>query len=248
MVKKLPIRQRMKPVINALREGKKTWSELKAFDIPDKTLHRILEDYLKKWGLADKEGDYWVWYEYSRVFKSRADYDLAIDHSRQLLPALRNILEVATIERHPLYSYVKEHLRFYPETYRKLEKFEEAFNERVRELFHKQGHRIITSSNFLRLESVQVKGRFFSRTKFVKKNVPLMIGDYEKNLSETDLKEIKELRDLLEDTKAFNERFEIYRELAGDISLLIAKVEVGLEPLEGKCSLCPSITISEKGS
>ena len=243
MVKKLSIKERMKPVINALREGKKTWSELKAFDIPDKTLDRILKDYLEYWNLVKKEGDYWVWYEYSRVFKSRANYDLAIEHSQKLLPALQNMLEVAVVDRHPLYSFAKEHLRFYPETYRKLEKFEEAFNERVRELLHKHGHKIKTSSDFWILEPVKVKGKFFSRTKFVKKNVPFVIGDYTEKLSETDLKEMKELRDLLEDTKAFNERFEIYRELAGDISLLIQKIEIGLEPLEGKCSLCPKIKI-----
>jgi len=244
MVKKLPIRQRMKPVIKALREGKKTWSDLKAFDIPDKTLHRILEDYLKEWGLADKEGDHWVWYEYSREL-SPHNYELKIKHSQKLLPAFRNMLEVATIERHPLYPYAMEHLRFYPETYRKLEKFEDAFNERVRELFHKQGHRIKTSSDFWVLEPVKIKGRFFSKTKFVKKNIPFVVGDYEKNLTETDLKEMKELKDLLEDPVTLNKRFEIFRELAGDISLLIAKVEVGLEPLEGKCSLCPNITIAK---
>jgi len=86
----------------------------------------------------------------------------------------------------------------------------------------------------------------FSKTKFIKKNVPFVIGDYTKKLSETDLKEMKELRDLLEDTKTFNERFEVYREFAGDISLLIQKVEIGLDPLEGKCSLCPRITVGEK--
>jgi len=256
MVKKLPIRERMKPVINALREGKKTWSDLKQLGIPpekaipERTLDRILKDYLEYWGLATKEGDYWVWYEHSRVFKSRHDYELAIEHSRKLLPAFQNMLEVVATDRHPLYFAAKEHLRSYPEIYHKLEKFEEAFNERVRGLLQKYGHKIKTSDRFwvMHWEKRKGKGFFgkiFGEWGLVKDEVPYMIEWGSTKPSEAEMKEINELRDFLDDTEAFNERFEIYHELAGDIYVLMLKVEMG-SPLEGSCSLCPKITIKQK--
>ena len=253
MVKKRPIRERMKPVIDALRQGKKTWSELKALGIPERTLDRILKKYLEFWGLAKKEGVYWVWYERSRVFKSKHDYDLAIKHSRKLVPALQNMLEIALIDRHPLYFLAKEHLRSYPEIYRKLEKFEELSNKRVRELLQKHGDKIRTPDSFMILDPVKVKGKgvfgkLFGETRFVRRNIPYMIAWGKTQPSEAEMREINELRDLLDNTKAFNEMFDIYRELAGDISLLIQRVQIGFEPLEGKCSRCPNIKIVEKGS
>lgn len=247
MVKKQSIRKRMKPVINALRGGKKTWSDLVKLDIPEKTLDRILKDYLKYWDLAKKEGNYWVWYEHSRFFKSKHDYDLAIEHSRKLLPAFQNMLEVALVDRHPLYSYAKEHLGFYPEIYKKLEKLEELFSDRVRYLFQKYGHRVLTPDRFevMHFEKRKGKGFFgklFGESVLVKEDIMLAI-DLSK-AEPNEIKELHELRDLLASAKTFNERFEIYRELAGDVSLLIRKVEIGLEPLEGKCSLCPKIEIA----
>jgi len=92
MVKKLPIRDWMKPVITSLREGNKTWNELMKTKIPSEgrevqisihTLDRILKEYLGYWGLARKEGDVWVWYDHRRVF-SVPEYNLAIEHSRKL--------------------------------------------------------------------------------------------------------------------------------------------------------------------
>jgi hypothetical protein len=68
MVKKLPIRLWIKPVINSLREGSKRWSDLMQIrirlskdtekQISEKTLDRILGDYLEYWELVRKEGDY----------------------------------------------------------------------------------------------------------------------------------------------------------------------------------------------
>lgn len=93
MVKRQPMAKRAKPVIDALREGKKTWTELRKLDVPEKTLNRILKEHLEFWGLAFKEGEYWTWYEYSRVFNSRQELDLFVYHSRKLLPALYNMLK-----------------------------------------------------------------------------------------------------------------------------------------------------------
>jgi hypothetical protein len=54
-------------------EGKKTWTDLEKLGVPEKTLGRILKDYLEEWGLVRKEGEYWVWYDQTRIFQSKAD-------------------------------------------------------------------------------------------------------------------------------------------------------------------------------
>src|SRR5208337_3169046 len=99
MIKKLSIKETMKPVIEALKDGKKSWSDLKELkvqkrEIPDKTLARLLEN-LEYWNLAKKEENYWVWYENVRVFSSKDDYDLAIEHSRILFRKFPMMLQYA---------------------------------------------------------------------------------------------------------------------------------------------------------
>jgi hypothetical protein len=89
MVGKLPIRVRMKPVIEALKEGDKTFSELLRLDVPEKTLARILKDHLEYWGLAYKEGRKWIWYDKKRIFQSRHDYDVAVEHSKNLITSIK---------------------------------------------------------------------------------------------------------------------------------------------------------------
>jgi hypothetical protein len=88
MVKKLPIRVWAKPVIDALREGRKSWSDLEKITIrlsknderkiPEKTLDRILKDYLEPWGLVHKDNDFWAWYENLRIFRSNEEYELMV--------------------------------------------------------------------------------------------------------------------------------------------------------------------------
>jgi len=248
----------MKPVIDALVEGKKKWSDLKGLkvekrEIPDKTLDRLLEN-LEYWGLVNKEDDYWVWYEYSLVL-SPHNYQLAIEHSRKLLPALQSVTEIMVLERQELYSYVKEHLKSYPEIYQKLERFEHAFDERTRFLLEKHGNKIKDSSQFMIIDPVKVKGKgflgkFVGETKWKRREVPWTIDyghaemtqeEFEKS---EDYKEIIELRDFLEDTEKFSKRFEIYGELAGDLAVLCRKIDMG-QPLEGRCLLCPKVKIVE---
>jgi hypothetical protein len=266
MVDKLPIRLWIKPVISILREGKKTWSDLEKISIklseseekliPQKTLNRILKDYLEFWGLVRKEDSYWVWYENARVFRSSQEYDIAIEHSRKLLPALQNMLEIKAKDRHIFYSAAKEHLRSYPEIFQRLEVFEKEFNERVRELLEKYGKYIMMPDKFMMWDPVKVKGKgflgkFFSQTEFIKRDIPYMIRlpqnevkDFEEFEKTEEYRELDELRDFLDDTKRFNERFKIYGELTGDIAGLCLKIEMG-QPLEGTCSLCPKIKLEK---
>lgn len=209
------MKETMKPVIDALIEGKKTWSDLKALrvqkgEIPDKTLARLLED-LEYWGLAkkDKESHYWIWYE--RIFRSDQEYVLAIEHSRKLVPALKNMIDVSFKFRDPLYSAAKEHLKSYPEIYRPLGKFEKVFNEENKELLQKYNPELAGSDPFMLISIIP---RLESRN-------PI------------------ETRTLLDKLKPF---LDLYREFSGRICELQLKIEMG-EPLEGMCHLCPRVQI-----
>jgi|GEM_PF-2894847 len=260
----------MKPVIDALREGRKSWSDLEKIaitlsenderKIPEKTLDRILKDYLEPWGLVHKDNDFWVWYENLRIFRSNEEYELMVEHSRKLVPALQNMLLIYSKDRHVYYSAAKEHLRSYPAIYQRLEAFELAFNDRVRELFEKYGKYIKTPDQFMVLDYVKVPGkgplgRIFSQTRLKKRDLPYAIEypdlpniknreGFEKTV---EFREIKELTDFLDDTEAFSKRFENYGELAGEITKLSLRVEMG-QPLEGTCSLCPKVRIIDGAS
>ena len=87
-----------------------------------------------------------------------------------------------------------------------------------------------------------VFGKIIGETRYVRRNLPYVIK-METAPSEEEMKDINELRDFLDNRKAFNERFKLFRELASDINEIIQKIEIGLDPLEGKCIRCPSIHI-----
>jgi hypothetical protein len=74
--------------------------------------------------------------------------------------------------------------------------------------------------------------------------VPVPYAINTTGLSEEEQKETNELNELLSDLESFNQRFQAYKEVAEEISLLILRIEMG-EALDGKCDLCPRITIRE---
>jgi ribosomal protein S8 len=84
-----------------------------------------------------------------------------------------------------------------------------------------------------------------TETKLKKRDVPYMI-DWKGNLTEEQIKEIKELQAILDDKVSIHKEFQLFRELAGDLSVLVLRTEMGT-PLEGRCSLCPNVKILEKG-
>ena len=254
MGKGLSKKENMKKVIDSLREGKKTWSDLKKLEIPDKTLERILKENLEYFGLAKKEEGYWVWYEYSMTFNSKAEYDLEIEHSRKLIPALKSLSEINVEARNSLHDLAKEHLRFYPKIFVKLEKFEEVFNKRVRYLLENHEKKIVGPESMMILDPIKVKGKgplgkLFSKTKFKKRDSSFTIQmdssemKFEELEKTEEYKEVKELRDFLEGNTKFHDRFELFKELTGDLELLSLKIDWG-QPLEGKCKHCPNIKFS----
>jgi len=246
--------ENMKKVIDSLRESSKTWSDLKKLDIPDKTLQRILKDNLEYFGLAKKVEGNWFWYEYSRVFNSKDEYDLLIEHSRKLIPAMKSLSRVNVEDRNEIHVWAKQHLRFYPKIFKKLERFERVFNKRIRYLLAKHEKKIVGPESFMVLYPVTVKGKgllgkFSTKTKFKRKKIPFMIKmnpsgmkkeEYEKT---EEYEELLELQDFLADNTKFHDRFELFKEVAGALDLLSLRVEWG-EPLEGKCRRCPNIKFS----
>ena len=153
MVRKQPIRIYIKKVIEALREGPKTWTELKNLGIPEKTLQRALQDYLMYWGLVRKNQRHYFWYEDIQVFNSDREYQLAIEHSRKLIPGLEGIiLEFQSklfkaldflyrtdeyAEKMRLKDFAKQHLKTgYPQIYKKLTTLKQPLNKQEKtELF-----------------------------------------------------------------------------------------------------------------
>lgn len=253
--------RRMRLILDKLEEKPMSTSEIEQLfskSAGDKIVKRSVQNYMAELialGLVfyNSEDGIYELLENKKVFQNRHNYEIALKHSEKLLPALKNILNIMTVERHVLHPYVKQHLKSYPNIYQKLEKLEAAFDERIRYLLSKHGSRVKGPNEFLILDPVKVKrrgflGRFFYETKFKRRNVPYMIDlshpgmAYEDFVKSESYREIVELKKFLDDGEKVAEMFEVYGELAADLAVLALKVEMG-QPLEGKCALCPKVKI-----
>jgi hypothetical protein len=238
MEKKLSYVINMKPIIEALKDGKKSNSELKNLEVfkeyrdPDKTLARLL-DALNYWGLAEKEKEtnYWVWCENYQIIDSEEDYKRAIEHSRKLLPVLELMQNFAFNPEDPYYEYVKQHLKSYPDTHENLEKLENLTSPKNKELLQRI------------LQSVRDP---YNRLEHYKYN-PHQLIPYLQAWKPQDLIYKETRNNLLAKLKksGFEKYNPTYRDFAGDITFLKSQVENG-QPLEGICSICPKIKIRNR--
>lgn len=86
-------------IINALKEKDLYTRDLVALGISKRTVIRILEDYLQKWGLVEKNhkrGERWVWFERSKKQPWKGTpllLNIAKDHTHDLLPGLTALLD-----------------------------------------------------------------------------------------------------------------------------------------------------------
>jgi hypothetical protein len=127
-----------KELIELLREKLPNLSE----DAARKRSNRYLEK-LEELGLVEECGDKYCWYIYVAQFKGHEDYSVKLSHSRQLIPALK---EIAVLEpRIAIFpatemSYVSEdlkilvkcaedHLRTYQQLWGLLENYRKAFKK-----------------------------------------------------------------------------------------------------------------------
>jgi hypothetical protein len=85
-------KENIKKVIIELKKGPKTWTDLMKLKIPRKSLERILKDYLQYWGLATKNSEgKWAWFEHTKVFKGKDEYEMFLEHSRNLIPGIKDL-------------------------------------------------------------------------------------------------------------------------------------------------------------
>ena len=242
----------MKIVIAALREGRKTWSELQKLGIPEKTLATILKEYLIPFGLVEKDGDYYVWYDLSRVL-TPLELERAMRHSLQLIPAFESLRDfglrivepnvfATNVEPH-LVKAALEHLRSYPNIFQKISNPNYV---RIADLIGKYHDKVmIKFGDTVKSKRKGLLGKIgVSKTEFKLRDVPwTIVSEESENTQEN--KELKEFQNYLMDKKLFNEMITNHHDFVADISELIVKTKSG-EPLEGKCSLCPKVTIYEK--
>jgi hypothetical protein len=217
----------IKPVIDALRKGAKTWSELKELkpEISDSTLEKVLKEHLQYWELAKEIDGQWYWYEYSRVFSSEQEYKIAVEHSRVLLSVFDDIVSISFDSQIPLFRAVVEHLETgYPQIYEKLVKFLNLMNEKNEELLRKYSQEIKN----LQMGYVDYEYHPFQLLQFLFCWKPKPENLEMKNEMLSVLKPL----------------FEVYRSLSGELSLLKLKIENGT-PLEGRCFLCPKVKVQE---
>lgn len=70
--------------------------ELGGLGIPQRSVTHILKQYLEYWGLVKKEeGKFgrWYWYEEIREYRSKAHFEVFMDHTRELATALTVLLQ-----------------------------------------------------------------------------------------------------------------------------------------------------------
>jgi len=98
MVRELD-KEKIKAVLEIIRKKPRTWSEIKEeyknknknLEIPDKSLARILNDYLGYWGLVRKGNDGRWWYVAHEVAVEDKNYYIVMWHSLLVLPGLVEI-------------------------------------------------------------------------------------------------------------------------------------------------------------
>ncbi|MGF3521895.1 MAG: hypothetical protein ACQXXJ_02215 [Candidatus Bathyarchaeia archaeon] len=84
-MKKTPVRVHLKKVVDALKTKPMSYSELKQLGIPEKTLSRVLRDYLEPMELVEKtEAGLWVWRQTQVTAKTEADFKALLRHSKKL--------------------------------------------------------------------------------------------------------------------------------------------------------------------
>jgi len=123
----------MESLVKALKDkcySKEELINILRKDFPNKTqdaLRKRCERYIKKLcklGLVEKRDDKFCWYFYVNLFKEREEYSSKLEHSRMLIPALRQIVGIAPPFGREEYisvedmkiriESVEDHLKAYP--------------------------------------------------------------------------------------------------------------------------------------
>ena len=216
----------VKQVIDALKEGAKTWSDLEELKpvISGSTLDRNLKK-LEYWGLVKKEEGYWNWSEYT-TFNSEQELNLKLEHSQKLIPAFENIINLSFEIQDSLFVAAKEHLRTsYPSIHQKLTELLEMMNEKKHEKLLKKYSDEITN-----LHSGYPNHEYH----------PFQVLVF---LSWNPMPNHIEARDRM--VRGVKPLLENYRGLSENLSILKLEIEHGT-PLRGHCMVCPRVKVQEE--
>jgi len=230
-------------IIDALRYGPKSYSQLaEATKIPQSSLTKHL-DTLSIWGLATKdENELWVWKEYYRTYKSEAEFNSAISHSKIILPGLEGILA-----RLGVASFRKQFIDWRCALMR---------NEIVLAMEHLRTgyphlHQMVNELWAMYIELADNVPS--SITRF---NYPLRIDESTSGFDEFwdflikhdvwyHLYKLVD-KDMISNMDEYHRRRDAYiRDIVADVALIIEHVDKESEPLKGVCDFCPNIRINE---
>ncbi len=227
--------ENIKKVIDALRHSPQTYSQLLQLGIPERSLSRILKDYLSYWKIVTQKDGKWFWYDNVKKFSSSDEYNIALAHSKQLLPSISSLLleDLDPTMEFPIYNkkekitigktlefkeYVEEHLiTGYSDTYNTLIEYRNIKKEYEEELKHYSTTYSIEGLSYFNWESINNN-----------------VDQYESNhVKMTNQEQISKIINRIEN---------LYKIIAGDLLLIVKKIEHGT-PLKGKCEICPNVII-----
>jgi hypothetical protein len=238
-------REKIKVVIDVLKQKRATWSEIVTqTGIAERSVTRILNEYLGYWGLASKDTEgYWAWYDTVRTIASQADLDLAIDHSKWLVKGIDLYMSllltpeqnseqpkrVLTEEASTFLSCIGAHMKSgYPRVNADIENLQLTLND---------------GRDFMEAKypPCQVKDRAWELIESID-----MYRQMKKAVPKYSLKIVKIVEPLLtsEDfaklSKFQEEKTQLFNKINKAIQVLKIRAESN-QPLEGKCHLCPNV-------
>ena len=247
----------IKKVIDAVREKPRTWAELERLGIPEKSVTRILTEYLSYWGLVKKdESGRWVWFENIRTFENRHDYDIALEHSKALLNGFPlvtwAIVQPGFLREKPivpkgeemmhLKKAVEDHLKTgYPQVY---EKIREAIRgkEEARALLVKEIGELPWILTGLDEAHPRLMKLDHVYTYLVTDGVPKRFrSDVRKLAKKIPSEKIDTFREI------GSRMTELFLQSASEIRGITLRIE-NAEPLRGSCELCPRVKVADGGS
>jgi len=145
-------REDIKNIIELLKQGRRSAKQLRddlkklpSYEgVSPDALKKRVERHLKTldyWGLAKPcDRHLWSWYTHLRTFHSRAEYEVSINHSKQVLPALEAIGKLRigseTFIKPELLDCAKSHLKT---GYPAVQKLLRDWTEKEEELGEKRG-------------------------------------------------------------------------------------------------------------
>lgn len=235
-------------VLQLLKERAYRYTELvKQTKLPQKTMDRILEE-LKTLGLIIKKKDgAWVSSEHIRKpYKTKSDYDVALEHSKKLLCALEAILVEDKLEFVEMSITQESPWAGNAEAFRI--ELESEYQGQLLKEFAEAHLRTGYSSVYKKLEAYRDMNRAirsqFDRKSYSKELIDFVVDGLQTLPRPGEVKDWprqfpKELEGMIK------EKLDDYHELASDIRQIEMKVIIGGAPLDGSCPLCPKVSIME---